>query len=75
MKLELEKRKDRSYKNLPQPSLTGQNNPTPNRIINSPIERAKTIEKQAQLSWTGQNVLELAITLKKHLNQDRNSRR
>ena len=66
----LEKIKTRSYQNLHLPSWTGQNNPTPNRIINSHIEPTYTIEKEAQLSWTGQNNLELAITIKQHKNQE-----
>ena len=71
----------RSGQNLHLPSWTGQNTPTPKRMINSHIEPTYTIEKQAQLSLTGQNNLELAITIKQHINQewiwntDQNSRR
>ena len=52
------RKKDRSYQNLQLPSEIGWNNPTPNRTINSNMKPDRTIQKQQQLFWTGQNRLE-----------------
>ena len=46
-----------------------QKHPTPYRSIKSHKRPAKTIQKQLQLSRTGNNLLELAITIMQHLNQ------
>ena len=69
---ELEKSVHRSGKNLPLPSRTGQTHQTPNRSIKIHINPATTMHKQLQLSGTGNNHFELAITIMQHLNQSRN---
>ena len=60
-----------SGQNLQLPSKTGKNHPIPYRTIESHIYSDNTMQMQLQLSGTGNNYLELAITIMQHLNQGR----